>query len=467
MPQIKILIFCLAYIMWMSLHAQNTATLKSDDQYPTLEDAFSTVTLDKPKTTPAPKLDGQRFPVLETHINNKQFKQAYQRALELRDNNEGTPRFDYLMGVSALQLGYYSDAIFTLERVTTHYPAVIRPHLELATAYYRSNNKESALQALNTALTLDPPASVRKKINDHIVAIETNEKGTSNAHITFSLGYDDNINLGFADENISLPIFGNVALSPNSVQQGSAFSETALQFDYQTAPSNRRQFLTSAGLTSRVNFANSDFNTHSLNLSAGSLINRGKNHYQFAIRNQPVFLDDDFYSNTIGVGSSVLHKRTANSDIITGLSFEHYDNKRDDNYDRKRAIVSAKANKKSGKAQHEVGAYLAKELPNTDAGKAFSRDMVGVGYQFVRQWAKKHRSSFKVNYQYNKHQAPQALYQTAREDDQLSLELANQTRINELWKINTSLRHQNTQSNLQLFDSSRNEIQVGIQYDWH
>jgi len=78
------------------------------------------------------------FPILEKLVKQEKYQLAYKLAKKIRPQNEGDPRFDYLYGFSALQSGFYNEAVFALDRVTVSTPRVIRPRLELARAYLSS-----------------------------------------------------------------------------------------------------------------------------------------------------------------------------------------------------------------------------------------------------------------------------------------------------------------------------------------
>ena len=156
------------------------------------------------------------FPLLEQYVNQQKYKQAYQQATKLRAQNEGDPRFDYLYGLSAIQTGHYNEAVFALDRVTVTTPRVIRPRLELARAYLKLNNKRAAIKEFNDVLKLSPPPVVRQKVTAYISELQKGkqevEKSITKRLASFAVGYDDNINFGYASSDINLPLFGLVTL---------------------------------------------------------------------------------------------------------------------------------------------------------------------------------------------------------------------------------------------------------------
>ena len=58
----------------------------------------------------------------EALINQQQPAQAYELLLPLEEERSGEPKYDYLLGVSALEMGDPSNAIFAFERCLSAEP---------------------------------------------------------------------------------------------------------------------------------------------------------------------------------------------------------------------------------------------------------------------------------------------------------------------------------------------------------
>jgi len=410
------------------------------------------------------------YPVLEKQIKQQKYKQAYQQATKLRDQNEGDPRFDYLYGLSALQTSHYNEAVFALDRVTVTTPRVIRPRLELARAYLKLNNKRAAIKEFNDVLSLSPPPIVRQKVTAYISELEKGnkqvQKSVTKRLASFSIGYDDNINFGYSSSDIDLPLFGVVALNPSAVKQGSGFAEAKFQIRRRNIKSSKSNTFVSANLTHRKYFKDTDFNFTDIDLRAGITLNRNKNQYQFVVRDRPVFLDDSLYSNTIGV-DAIARKALGSGKVASvSLSIEDYKNNSTPLSDRKRAQIGASWDKNNGKAQHQLSFNVGSEWADDSAGKQFSRDIAGIGYKLTRDWNEKNKTFVNVDYRRYKHKAPYALFPDTREDDRVILRAVHEWQVSNKTAILFSARHINNDSNIELYDAKRNEIQVGVRYEW-
>ncbi len=412
------------------------------------------------------------FPVLEKYIKQQQYAQAYQQAKKLYLEFEGDPRFDYLYGLSALQTGHYNEAVFALDRVTINTPNVIRPRLELARAYLSLNNKLAAIKEFNDVLSLSPPPVVEQKVQLYIAELQKKTDKKTKRSITkklasFSIGYDDNINFGSKEEEIDLPSFGLISLDPAAVKQGSGYAESKFQLKHRTIINKQKSTFILANLTHRKYFKKSDFDV--TDLRAGMTFNNKKKQYQYQLvaRIQPIMLDGDFYANTYGFDVVTRKAIGKNTVASAKLSLEKYDNKQLSISDRSRAIVTGRLDKQIADIQHQFSIYLGKESPDENVGKQFSRDISGLGYLGVKEWNEKNQTYLGVDFRHYRHQGNYPVYpDEKRKDDRYSLKVGHQWQINDKVSLIFSAKHINNKSNLNLYDTNRNEVKVGLRYDW-
>lgn len=408
---------------------------------------------------------------LEKQIKLKQYIKAYQSAEKLRENNEGEPRFDFLYGLAALQTGHYNEAVFALSRVTATNPQVIRPRLELARAYLKINNTAAALKEFYDVLALSPPPIVRNKVSAFIVEINKNNGQPLHSVLkqlaAFSVGYSSNINFGNDDSEIDLPRFGLVTLNSSVVKQQSGFAEAKFQLMQKKKISKNRSLVLIGNLTHKKYFKTSEFDFTELDLRAGLGIDRDNNKLQFLIRDRSIFLNDGLYSNTLGI-DAVLQKKMGNGKLSYSLSLEKYDDKKQSYNDRKRATLGLKLGKVIGKkAQHQFSLLLGKEFPDKKKGKPMSRDFAGVAYKLSNKWSLKNTSFLNIDYQKYEHQAAYSIFpDSKRKDDRFIINLAHEIKLSKKATIALSVKHIDNRSNLALYDAKRNEVKVGVRYEY-
>lgn len=410
------------------------------------------------------------FPLLEKLISQEKYEKAYQLAIKLRDKNEGDPRFDYLYGLSALQTAHYDEAVFALDRVTVTSPRVIRPRLELARAYLKLNNKRAAIKAFNDVLSLSPPPVVRQKVMAYISTLNKQnkmvKKSVTQRLASFAVGYDDNINFGYRNSDINLPLFGLVTLNPSAVKQASGFAETKFHIAHRKIHNKKRNSFVSANLTHRKYFESTNYSFIDLGFRAGTTLNHDKKQFQFVASYRPVLLNGKLHSNTVGIDAIVRKNITNGNTVSMALAVDDYDNKRLPLTNRKRAVLGVSWNKNSGELQHQINASYGSEWPDEKAGKQFSRDILGLGYKLAHDWNAKHTSFINFDYRNYKHKEANPLFPDKRIDNQYIVNAVHEWQVSDKAAILFSARHIDNNSNLELYDAKRNELQVGIRYEW-
>ncbi len=414
---------------------------------------------------------GVSFPVLEKLVKQQKYQLAYDLAKNIRSQNEGDPRFDYLYGFSALQAGDYNEAVFALDRVTVTTPNVIRPRLELARAYLKLNNKSAALKEFNDVLNLSPPPQVRQNVQAYIAELNRDSSTVVSGTVikklaTFALGYDSNINFGYEDDTIDLIGFGTIALDPNAVKQKSGFAESSFQIKQNKNINRTRSSFALARIKHRDYFKNGKYNITDLDLRKGFLWNQKNKQFQLNFRARPVMLGGNLYSNTIGVDAIT---RKSLGDRLIGslsLSLENYDQKRIDAADRKRAFLVGRIDTQNGDATHMLSAYLGKEWADENAGDIYSGDIAGLSYRFTQNWNGKNKSFLNVDYRRYEYHGQYPISPFDRDDDRFILKIGHELDIQKNTAITFAARHVSNRSSLELYDADRNEISVGVRYDW-
>lgn len=141
----------------------------------------------------------------------------------------GDTLFDYLLGVAALDAGLHSEAIFSLQRAVAVSPDFAGARMELARAYFESNNKALARSLFVSLRNENPPPNVRSVIEDYIAAIDArpdSRQARFAPFVEFGAGYDNNAN-GSTDSQTFL----GFTLSPNNLKTESPFTNIAAGFN--------------------------------------------------------------------------------------------------------------------------------------------------------------------------------------------------------------------------------------------
>ena len=149
-------------------------------------------------------------------INSHHGKEAYALLLPEVDARAGSPDFDLLLGIAALDAGRPTEAAFALERVLAVQPNNQRAKMEMARAYYEAGENEASRQEFNSVQKAALPADVQKTIDKYLAAIDSrisNQKRRFSFYIQGASGYDSNVNAATDSSTVAIPAFGNLVFT--------------------------------------------------------------------------------------------------------------------------------------------------------------------------------------------------------------------------------------------------------------
>lgn len=188
----------------------------------------------------------------------------------------GEVRFDYLLGVAALDSGKPDKATLAFERVLLVNPAYTAARMDMARAYYQLGDLQRARQEFEIVLQQAPPATARATISKYLDAIAGRESGRQtriSGYIEGTAGHDSNVNNSTDLTQISIPSLGNViaTLNPTNVRASDNYLGVAAGSEIVHSLDNNWGLYAGADLHQRVYNAQTDFNSLDLSGRAGML----------------------------------------------------------------------------------------------------------------------------------------------------------------------------------------------------
>jgi hypothetical protein len=148
----------------------------------------------------------------------------------------GTPSFDYLLGVAALDTGRAGEAVFSLERVLSAQPDFDGARLELARAHFEAGDLAAARAQFSYLATRAPPAEAGRVIDRYVAAIDQRTgQGQQrwSGFLETGAGYDSNANGATGDVQ-----FLGLELNAENVETDSAFVMLAGGVDHSAGVMN-------------------------------------------------------------------------------------------------------------------------------------------------------------------------------------------------------------------------------------
>ena len=180
--------------------------------------------------TPAAAAGDTNLYELRRLVDSGQFEAGYKLAAT-QTGLLGSPHFDFLLGLAAVNSGHQAQGVLALERHLAVVPANDRARLELAKGYYELGDYFRARQEFEFVLRYNPPKDVQANVQKYLDAMQTREvitsRASSRSYIEVGVGSDSNVNAGTYKSQIDL-ITGTLPLTdPNSSEAKSSFVQVS------------------------------------------------------------------------------------------------------------------------------------------------------------------------------------------------------------------------------------------------
>lgn len=213
-------------------------------------------------------------------------KQAYAELSKLQDRLTGTPEFDYLLGVAALDSGRNDEAIIAFERVLALVPNHAGAQMDLARAYYASGSIDLAEAAFIKLRASNPPPAAQQAIARYLDAIQQRRREAQAGwalHSELGLGYDSNITGVPVDFGAAAQQAFNLAgieATGNSVKRSAPFAAAVLGGEYARPLGAGWSAFAGGDLRGRAYRRETDFNSATAEVHAGGALTRGQNQWR-------------------------------------------------------------------------------------------------------------------------------------------------------------------------------------------
>lgn len=213
-------------------------------------------------------------------------REAYAELSRLQDRLSGTPEFDYLLGVAALDSGRNDEAIIAFERVLALMPNHAGAQMDLARAYYASGSTDLAEAAFIKLRASNPPPAAQQAIARYLDAIQQRKRQAQAGWALYGelgMGYDSNITGVPVDFGAAAQQAFNLAgieATGNSVKRSAPFVAGAFGGEYAAPLGAGWSAFAGGDLRGRAYRRESDFNSVMGEVHAGAALTRGRNQWR-------------------------------------------------------------------------------------------------------------------------------------------------------------------------------------------
>lgn len=222
-----------------------------------------------------------------THIEAGRHEAAYQLLSAQEGERAGDPQFDLLLGISALETGRHTLAVFALERVLAVQPDNLRARAEIGRAYLALGESAGARRELAAVRGRDVPPEVARSIDQLLSAIDRAPdagKPSFSGFIEVAAGRDTNVNSASSLSAVAVPGLGAFELDPGSQSRSAWFSSAAGGANVRVPLNREWAFLAGASGAGRFNGGESRFDTTAADGNGGVAWTRGRNRVTAALQ---------------------------------------------------------------------------------------------------------------------------------------------------------------------------------------
>ncbi|MEX0962973.1 MAG: tetratricopeptide repeat protein [Pseudohongiellaceae bacterium] len=432
----------------------------------------STNTLAAENESPAAEMDNL--------IAQGQYQQAYDLGAESLDEWEGEPEFDYAFGLAALESGNANEAVFALERVTasaTDPGLRSRARLELARAYFVTNNLAASENLFNAVLATNPPVNVQQNIEVFLQLIESrrnSQRPSFNWTLSSVIGSDSNVNSATSNGLIDTPLIGQIELDPAGQESEDNFSSTSVQMTYSYPFTRDRSVNFNLNMGHLNNFETDQFDID--NVRGELAYNWGNEVHRFkhGISSGKVNLDQNGFQKTMAVNTS--WQRAGENGWYQTLSGAYtkirYDTNNggdlNDLRDVDQLLLTAGVTKIAGPLTHTMSLYTADENPQASTGGDHNgRAFTGLAYSLLYRMNSQHTPYLRASYQDVEHDREHPVFfDTTRSGKNKAITVGWFWQVARNLMVTGEAAFTDNNSNIPLFDFTRFKYQAGVRYQF-
>lgn len=216
---------------------------------------------------------------------------AYELLSPLEFDRSGEVRFDYLLGIAALDSGKADKATLALERVLAVDPNFAGARLDMARAYYQLGDLPRAKTEFEAVLKQNPPEAARVSIQKYLTAIAAFDQAKLTrvtGYVEGALGHDSNVANSTTESFMFAPNSPWNGLFPgNQLPPGAQLTDNyeAINAGVDVSHSLNANWNLLAGLDLRQhgNMTLSDYNSRSLDGRVGLMYAQKLDSYKLSL----------------------------------------------------------------------------------------------------------------------------------------------------------------------------------------
>lgn len=404
---------------------------------------------------------------LEILLKQQDYSTAWQLANELKAEQEGDPRFDYLFAVAARASGNLHQAVFALERALQSQPQSSDIRLALAVSYFELGNLPAAereLQQLSTTSLPEHSASLVQSYLQRIKKYHDPAQGYWLNWVQLGFGNDTNPNSGVDDEFVFIPLLGQVRLFEHSLERDSSFYELQAQLNWIKPQNQHSAFYLSASILHGEYSEDTVFSRTYASAQAGYQTRWRDYRLSAELFYRPIHLDDNNYLDYLGVKGRISQPVWSTAEVGLDLTYARHSYNELTALDKQIVLAEGWLSKQFGSAEHKVFLRWGIEDSQQSRTNFNSRDYVGLGYRWQQMLGENWMSSLSLDYMSGDYDELHPLFEQVRDDRYQRAELEFSYNFSSHWRMLAAISHMRNDSNIAIYQYQRTRGWIGVRY---
>ena len=406
----------------------------------------------------------------EQALRAKRAADAYATLAPLETRRAGEMRFDYLLGIAALDSGKPSEAIFAFERVLSVNPTHAQTRAELARAYFMLGDHANARQEFASVKAQNPPAEVQATIQKYLDAMAAPAPRSGRvirAYVELGAGHDSNINSATADSQIAVPILGGRVFTLDEASRARAdnFMTYALGASLQEPFGARHALFAGASFDGMENDDFEEYEVDQLSAHLGWRYRLDRHHYSFSVNGQRYDVAETRYRDSLGGTLQWQYVRDRNNLVTATLGVVDLRYPGQDALDAKQTIASGnfvRAVNDRGSAIF-AGVYAGEEVADSER---LSYDLFGLRLGGQYQHTPKTALFATATAQQSDYRGEFVIFAATRADTRTDATLGIDWAPSKRLHVKPQLQYTRNESNIVLYDFERTRAWLVVRHDF-
>lgn len=395
---------------------------------------------------------------------------AYALLADAESQLAGDRPFDYLLGVSALDSGHVTRAIFALERLVQAHPDDTLGHSELGRAYLAAGDPEHAREELRLARQGSLPADAAAAIDRVIGVVDALNPSSGlrlSGYVELGAGHDSNVNSATNQGEFAVPGFGGILFTtaPESRRHGDSFAQAAGGIAAQLALTDSWKLTAESNLHANANRAVHDMNTDLLDATLAATHTAASQSQTVALQNGTAWVGSRLYRNANGASAQWQAQFDASSQGSVFAQWSHQAYSGQEKRNTNRSVLGLGY----GRDFAAIGtlaygsAYVADEHAESAPSAHFGHHATGLRLGLEHHLSDAVTGFAEWQHEVRRYGDTEPFFEVARHDRQDDLSLGLRWRLDERWQLIPQARYTRGQSNVVLYDYVRSVFQIAAQ----